>query len=251
MTKEALLYSTGWRILLCLKPGTRVLEVSADSGERAAALEKAGAKVVCLRRSRAELTALRSRGFETFLSTSGSVSPSEAGRFDAVVVSAALGSTQGSEWMTTELGVLLRHMRASLRPGAPLVLSLPNPLFRLPGLSYLLAWLRDGEGRPRGRGWDVGFHRSIDIGALRELFIEAGFTSVRMFAPLPEAHQPKFLVPLGDPNVMDYFFRFLVPRTRSAPRRATVHLARLAAKYGLLERLLPSYEVAAARATAP
>jgi SAM-dependent methyltransferase len=236
-------------MLLCLEEGMRVLEVSEDGGEQAAALRGTGAEVVCLRPSRGQANALEARGFAAIVSDSASVSAVEAGRFDAVVLSVTRGGRREPGSAATDLDALLGEIAASLRPGGLLVLSLSNPLFRVPGLAGLLGWLTGATAaRPRS-GWRVAFRRPVRTRNLQTSLLEAHFGEVRAFAPLPEAGRPKFLVPIGDANAIDYFFRFLMPRTRGASRRALLRLGRLVMKPGLFERLVPAYEFAAVKAS--
>ena len=125
------------------------------------------------------------------------------------------------------------------------VLSVPNPLFDLPlvhGIVRRLAPTVIARREP-GRGWPA--FRLLGEATLARAAARAALTDVRIFAALPSAERPKFLVPLGNQAVMEYFFAALAPRPAGRAGRGLLRLAVAAARNGLLDRLVPSYELAA------
>jgi SAM-dependent methyltransferase len=229
-------------LLLGLAAGGRVLEASADRGERARALIDGGLHPTCLRATAAEAEALGALGFNA-------VSLDRAtglAAFDAALIAAALGRTRGSEWVTADLGALVAQVAGMLRPGASLVLSLPNPLHGFPGVAALIRRLQPRPHAPPAPPRGPLRLRLVSRAALCRTLDRAGLTAVQVFAALPSGVAPKFLVPLGDRAVLAHFLRHLVPRPRRAARRTAVALA-VALGPALLERLLPAYAVSARR----
>ena len=241
-------FSTGWRALLCFEPGTRVLEISRDRGERAGALTQDGAVVVCLRSSLAEVEELRVLGHEAILAFSGE-DGGRGDKFDAVVLAVAPGGGHRRAWNRGEVAGLLGQALELLDQGGSLLVSVSNPLFSLPGLASLPAWSRS-EPRRQGLSPRVGRYQPLGVRKLRRLITEAGFSGVRVFAALPGARRPKFLVPLEEPAIADYFFEFMAPRPASARRRALLAVARWSARLRLFDRFAPAYEISASKGVA-
>ncbi len=242
--------STGFLLLLGPTPTGTVLEIGEDRGERAQALRSAGFTVSCVRRTDEQARPLRDQGFEAHVAVGPADFGVPSGAFDAVVFAAALGRTRGSEWVTPDLTGPARGAAAALRAGGALVLALPNPLYDLPGLGRVLAWLdpsKPSEGAPRGRV------RLLPIGerSIRRAIEAAGFDQVEVFAALPGAFQPKFLVPLRDRAVVSYFLRDLMPRPGTSAKRALMVLASVTARAGLFESVVPAFEISARKAVSP
>ena len=229
-----------WSLLLALAPGQRVLEVSEDDGARAEALAALGVHAVCLRPSEAAVAKLGARGMEAYsIEAAYGAAPG-----DAAVVAVALGRTRGTGWVTRDLASLLAAVASRLKPGAPIVVALPNPLFELPFVGALLDRLQPEiptRLKPRG-------HLTLGSGGergLRQALERAGLVEVRVFAALPGGARPKFLVPLGCRAAIDYFFRALLPRAGSLAKRRAVSLAAASARLGVFARVVPAYEIAA------
>ena len=232
-------------LLLGLGPAARVLEVSSDGGARARALRAAGALPLCVRASREEAAQLREAGFEAAAIEDLVASPS----FDAALVSAALGRTGGGEWVVSSLAPLLARVAGAVKPGGLVVLALPNPLLTWPLVGAAARRLQGQGGAENGEVGPLSF-RLPGERALRRSLEQAGLAEVRVFAALPSAERPKFLVPLGDRRVVRYFFAHLVPRARERWKRLAVRAAE-ALPASFFERLAPAYEACGRREGRP
>ena len=133
---------------------------------------------------------------------------------------------------------------------ATLVISLANPLIGLPLVAPVVDRLlgrMPAEPGPPGRS----ALRLWSGRSLRLRLEAAGLSSVRVFAALPEANRPKYLVPLESSAATAHFFGDMLPRAATPTRRLLGMTARLAARVGLLERMVPSFEIACSNAPGP
>jgi hypothetical protein len=242
-------FSRGWSLILSITPGTDVLEVGADDGDRALALEAAGARVTCMRGTPEEAENLREAGFRATDQEAITSAPEEVD-FDAVIISAALCRDSGTAWQTPDLDALLGMVAPRLRQGGSLVLALSNPLHSLPALAWLKSRLFGEASAPRRSTRAPRYAWPMNAAALRLKLEAAGLASVRVFAPLPQASRLKFLVPLEEPPALRYFFTHLAPRPHGLLPRLALGLASRLATLGLLARVVPEFEAVGVRPVA-
>jgi hypothetical protein len=221
--------------------------MSDDNGEQAEALRGTGAEVISLRPNPERAELLRSRGLQALDLAAWCAAPIE---HDAAVVSVRWAGVVRRASGLVDLRTLLSRASSSLRAGGFVALLQPNPIYRCAVSSHRLTRLT-GVGASRDvMGWPISTLGPLSSARLRQRFHSTGLSEVRCYAPLPDGVQPKFLVPLGDRRIRDYFFSHLLPRPGTATGRVLLRGASLLARCGLFELLIPARQIIAHRGVA-
>jgi hypothetical protein len=220
-----------WSLLVPVAAGESVLDLTGDGGETTRSLLAAGARVTALCASERSCELLREAGARVERAAGVAVASLPPESYQAII------ATPGEVFRRPSRSCL-RALAGWLVPGGLLFMGLENPLWTW----SLGRWGRRrflGESpSDRGTGsWCRGTAARLRC---------SGFGDVRVYGVFPSRYHTRFLVPLGEPEVERYFLNSMVGGASVKARTARA-LARAAVATGLLDQLIPAYEVVAAK----
>jgi ubiquinone/menaquinone biosynthesis C-methylase UbiE len=256
-----------WRFLVPLDETSTVLDIGAGWGALSMAIAPDVGTLVATDDmvDRARFLEIRAKqlGLDNVIAVAAPAHeiPFPDATFDLVILNGVL------EWVGTSRvrknprdvqRLVLENVVRKLAPGGHLYLAIenrwgyhyflgtPDDHTKIWGTNLLPRFLANIVTKLRtGREYRAYTH---GMGGYRKLLTESGFASADFYATIPTYRNPRELLPLGSPEVFDYYVdRFPAETLR---RKLKVRLAKAAFRSGLLPRVMPHFGIVARKAGA-
>ena len=242
------LRSDDWKFLLTVPAGARILEVGAGYGRDSVDLARDAAEVVSLVPS-----VMNGRVVQQYAAARGATNVQVAAIDDLARLPLGDASVQlivfedaaarAFGLSRARLPEVAREWERVLAPGGTLLIGVVNPIYR----SWLARKFKAGLGAGRERRSMNRLIKGIDLpdaspglrrGSIRQSLCRLGLSTPETCAPLPDEDNTEFLVPLGDPLVIEYFLDHLV-RKMTWTVRLAIRTCKLLLRLGLFGHVMP------------
>jgi len=242
------LRSDDWKFLLTAPAGSRILEIGAGYGRDSVDLARDALEVISLVPS-----VMNGRVVQKYVSARGATNvqvaaiddlahlPLRDASVQVIVFEDAAARAFGLS--RAKLREVAREWRRVLAPGGTLLIGVANPVYR----SWLARKFKAGLGAGRERRSMNRLIKSVDMadaspglrrGSILQSLSRLGLSTPETYAPLPDEDNTEFLVPLGDPLVIEYFLDHLV-RKMTWTVRLAIRTCKLLLRLGLFGHVMP------------